>query len=206
MICSGFFLGLRGLLFVGLFGLAIGAVAQTKPSESPAKDKEKPKEDAEKSAEEEFQPPPVVTDHTVTLSNGRVLSYKAITGYLLIRETRESRYGIYVNGIVLISSALNFQSIDMSPGNDAPFPFFLPSYTAAAWHHKRLSPDLQQLPLKEVLSQSEGFASGDYLLALSRGDTISPADQDRLASQLARFTGLNEPASLSKGLDLLWVL
>jgi hypothetical protein len=87
MICSTFFLGLRGLLFVGLFGLTIGAGAQTKPSESPAKEKEKPKEDAEKSAKEEFQPPPpVVTDHTVTLSNRKVLSYKAITGYLLIRE------------------------------------------------------------------------------------------------------------------------
>jgi hypothetical protein len=103
----------------------------------------------------------------------------------------ESRYGIYVNGVVLISFVLNFQTLDMSPGNDAPFPFFLPSYTAAAWYHKRLLPELQQLPLKEVLSQSEAFASGDYLLALSRGDTVSPADQDRLANLLAKFTCLD---------------
>jgi len=92
MICSTFFPGLRGLLFLGLFSLAIGADAQTKPSESPAKEKEKPKEDATKSAKEEFQPPPpLVTDHTVTLSNGKVLSYKAITGYLLIREAKSAK-------------------------------------------------------------------------------------------------------------------
>src|ERR1700747_3687716 len=59
----------------------------------------------------------------------------------------QNRYGLYVNGIVLISSALNFQTIAFAPGNDVPYPLYLPSYAAAAWYHKKLSSDLLNLPL-----------------------------------------------------------
>ena len=98
---------------------------------------------------------------------------------------------MYVNGIILISSVLNFQTIDFEPGNDVPFPLYLPSYAAAAWYHKRLPPDLQQLTLKDVLSQAEAFSSGEYLVALARGDSVQQADQDRVANELSRFTGLD---------------
>jgi carboxypeptidase C (cathepsin A) len=103
----------------------------------------------------------------------------------------QDRYGMYINGIVLISSVLNFQTIAFEPGNDVPFPLYLPSYAAAAWYHKRLAPDLQQLPLKDVLNQAEAFSSGAYLLALAHGDSVPGADQDRVANELSRFTGLD---------------
>jgi carboxypeptidase C (cathepsin A) len=103
----------------------------------------------------------------------------------------QDRYGMYVNGIVLISSVLNFQALEFEPGNDVPYSLFLPTYTAAAWYHKRLPPDLQQLPLRDVLSQSESFSSREYLLAVAQGDAISEADSDRVANQLSRFTGLD---------------
>ena len=50
---------------------------------------------------------------------------------------------------------------------------FLPSYTAAAWYHKKLSPELQNKPLTDVLKLAEDFASHDYLLALSQGDSLN---------------------------------
>jgi carboxypeptidase C (cathepsin A) len=103
----------------------------------------------------------------------------------------QDRYGMYVNGIVLISSVLNFQTLDFEPGNDVPYPLFLPTYAAAAWYHKRLRPELQQLALRDVLSQAEAFSSADYLLALARGDAVSQSDLDRIANQLSRFTGLD---------------
>ena len=52
----------------------------------------------------------------------------------------QDRYGLYVNGIVLISSVLNFQTLEFEPGNDVPYPLFLPTYAATAWYHKRLVP------------------------------------------------------------------
>ncbi len=108
-----------------------------------------------------------------------------------LSEYLQDRYGMYVNGIVLISSVLNFQTIEFEPGNDLPYPLYLPTYSATAWYHKRLPPDLQQLSLSDVLSQAEAFSSKEYLLALAQGDAISPIDSDRVADQLSRFTGLD---------------
>jgi carboxypeptidase C (cathepsin A) len=125
----------------------------------------------------------------------------------------ESRYGLYLNGIVLISSVLNFQAIDFSPGNDKPYPLFLPSYASAAWYHKKLSADLQQLSLPDLLSKVEQFAENDYEQALSRGDRLSPDEKNAVAAQLARFTGLTQQRFLQLSLrepdnlffnDLLW--
>ncbi len=103
----------------------------------------------------------------------------------------QDRYGMYVNGIVLISSVLNFQTLEFEPGNDVPYPLYLPTYAATAWYHKKLPPDLQQLPLRDVLTQTEAFSSDEYLLALARGDAASQSDSDRVANQLSRFTGLD---------------
>jgi carboxypeptidase C (cathepsin A) len=102
----------------------------------------------------------------------------------------QDAYGMYVNGVVLISSALNFQAFDFSTGNDVPYPLYLPSYAAAAWYHQRLPQDLQSLALPEVLRQAEDFASNDYLIALAKGDLLPEADQNRIAGQLSRFTSL----------------
>lgn len=112
----------------------------------------------------------------------------------------ESRYGLYLNGIVLISSVLNFQAIDFSPGNDQPYPLFLPSYASAAWYHKKLSPDLEQLTLPDLLSKVEQFAQDDYAHALSRGDRLSPDEKNSVAAQLARFTGLSQQRFLQLSL------
>ncbi len=102
----------------------------------------------------------------------------------------QERYGFYVNGIILVSSVLDFSSIRFGPGNDRPFPLFLPTYTAAAWYHKKLPPDLQSKPLADVLKESEKFASNEYLLALNRGDQLDENQRKELASKLARLTGL----------------
>ena len=43
--------------------------------------------------------------------------------------------GIFPNGLVLVSSILNFQTARFIPGNDLPFILFLPTYAATAWYH-----------------------------------------------------------------------
>ena len=112
----------------------------------------------------------------------------------------QDRYGMYVNGIVLIGSVLNFQTIDFEPGNDVPYPLYLPSYAATAWYHKRLPPDLQQLTLQDVLERAETFSSEQYLIALGRGDSFPQNDRDRVANELSRFTGLDAGYLKQEGL------
>jgi carboxypeptidase C (cathepsin A) len=107
----------------------------------------------------------------------------------------QDRYAMSLNGIILIGSVLNFQTTEMSHGNDVPYPLYLPSYASAAWYHKKLAPDLQQLTLPELLKRVEEFAANVYLIALAKGDSLSPEDQQAIANQLARFTSL-DPAYL----------
>ena len=97
---------------------------------------------------------------------------------------------IYTNGIVLISSVLNFQSIDYVAGNDLPLLLFFPSYTATAWYHKKLSPELQA-NLANALQESRNFVINEYSLALFKGDLLSPEEKKRIAGQMARLTGLS---------------
>ena len=102
----------------------------------------------------------------------------------------QEKHGIYLNGIALVSSVLDFQTLSFDPGNNLPFSLFLPTYTAAAWYHKRLPADLQAQPLADVLKSAEQFAGNEYLLALAHGDTLPPEERARVADSLARFTGL----------------
>lgn len=101
----------------------------------------------------------------------------------------QNEYGLFLNGIMLVSSILNFQTADFNPGNDLPYILFLPTYAATAWYHGRLGtawPELAPL-LREV----EAFAAGEYATALFQGSRLSAESRLRILSQLQRFTGLS---------------
>lgn len=104
----------------------------------------------------------------------------------------QSRYGMYLNGVILVSSVLNFQTIDFKDGNDLPFATFFPTYAALAWYHKKLSPDLQTQSLQQVLDQARAFAMGDYTLALTKGSLLTDAERTSMVDRIARFTGLSK--------------
>ncbi len=98
--------------------------------------------------------------------------------------------GIAFNGILLVSSILNFQTARFVKGNDLPYMLFLPTYCATAWYHGKLPADLQKRPLAEVLKVVETWAGGAYWSALGQGSRLSATEKRRVASILARFTGL----------------
>ena len=110
------------------------------------------------------------------------------------------RHKLNLNGIILVSTVLNFQTLDFASGNDLPYLLYLPSYTATAWFHKQLPPDLQALPLTNVLALASQFAATNYNLALFRGASLGADERRSLAGQLARFTGL--PADYAEQADL----
>jgi len=99
--------------------------------------------------------------------------------------------GFYLNGIVLISSILNFATARFDSATDLPYILFLPTYTATAWYHKRLPADLQSGDVAGAVAQSEAFALGEYTAALMKGDRISDDEKRAVAQKLARFTGLS---------------
>ncbi len=111
------------------------------------------------------------------------------------------RHGIYLNGIVLISSVLNFQTIRFGSGNDLPYMLFLPTCTATAWYHKQLDDDLQA-DLQQTLREVEEFALGEYNVALAKGDRLSADEQEAIAAKLARYTGLSKEFVLQANLRI----
>lgn len=108
-----------------------------------------------------------------------------LSGYL------QDRHGMYLNGLMLISSVLNFQTLEFERGNDMPYMLFLPTYTATAWYHRRLPADLQK-DLDLARKESEQFAFGEYATALLKGNTLTPEEYASVVAKLARLTGLSE--------------
>src|SRR4029077_13548022 len=106
-----------------------------------------------------------------------------LAGYLIGR-------GIAFNGIVLIGTTLNLETI-WSRSDDLVYELELPTYAADAWYHKKVAPDLQRKDLKSFLKEVEGFALGDYSAALSKGDQLAAAERKATIDKLIRYTGLD---------------
>ncbi len=117
-------------------------------------------------------------------------SYGTIRSAGLAREL-QARHGIDLNGIVLISALLTYQTLDPSPDNDVAWASLLETFTADAWYHKKLPPDLQSRSLKNVVDESRSFAWGEYLTALAKGSELSDDERTAMAGKLARLTGLS---------------
>ena len=102
-------------------------------------------------------------------------------------EMLEQR-GIKVSGAILLSGGV--------PGSLMPFEFqdayYIPARTASAFYYKRLPPDLMA-DRAATMKAVDAWVSGTYMPALGRVNQLSDAEKDRIANDLARFTGV--PAS-----------
>ncbi len=107
-----------------------------------------------------------------------------IAGYLADR-------GISFTGITLLSTVLNFETLEDNFTNDQPYIFLIPSFTMIAGYHHKLPPDLQQ-DLTRARQQAEQWASNDYERALDKGDALTQPERQNVIDQLARFTGLSK--------------
>lgn len=103
----------------------------------------------------------------------------------------QDRYKMYLNGIVMVSSVIDFQTLAFGRDNDLPYVLFLPGYTATAWYHKRLPHELQKQDLKQTLKQVEKFAVQEYAPALMKGAALGKKDHRRIVAAYARYTGLS---------------
>ena len=91
-------------------------------------------------------------------------------------------YGYYLNGILLISPALDLQPLSPAACNDLPYILALPSLTAVANYHKKTT---------ATTSEAEEFASTTYAEALFLGDSLASDKKKELSSHLSYFTGLD---------------
>jgi carboxypeptidase C (cathepsin A) len=104
---------------------------------------------------------------------------------------------IALAGLIMVSAILNYGASVYAKGNDLPYALLLPTFTAAAWYHKKLPSDLQKRPLREALKQAEQWAATDYTLALMKGDLLEGKQRAAVVAKLARYTGL-EPRYIER--------
>lgn len=102
----------------------------------------------------------------------------------------QSRYSLYLNGLVMISSVFDLGTLSFYPGEDLSYILYVPSYAATAWYHKVLTDRPENL--SAFLDEARVFARGEYADALLKGDTLPAAEKAAVAKKLARFTGLSE--------------
>ncbi len=107
-----------------------------------------------------------------------------LSGYL------QERHGLYLNGIMFVSSILDFGTADAHPGNDLPYILFLPTYAATAWYHNRLKGRYQK-DLRKLLDEVEEFAIADYARWLMRGSRLVPKARAQAIDFLNRYTSLS---------------
>ncbi len=99
--------------------------------------------------------------------------------------------GIAFNGVVLISTVMNFQTLRFTKANDLPYALYLPSFCAAAYYHGKLADELQARELRELLHEVADWAEADYTVALGKGDRLTEGESRAIAERLSRYTGLS---------------
>jgi len=109
----------------------------------------------------------------------------------------QNQQWMYLNGVIMVSPA-DYKVIRKDgPVSQA---INLPYYTAAAWHHKALSPALQQKDLLEVLPESEEYTINTLIPAIAKGGFISTEEKNKVAKKVAYYSGLSEGEVLDQNL------
>jgi len=130
-----------------------------------------------------------------TTRSGRWMSPKYLCGESYgttraagLAQHLQERYGMYLNGLILISCFLDAGTTVFTGGNDEAFACYLPTYAAIAHYHGRHG----ERPLREVLDEAEAYAARGYPWALGRGSRLSAAERAAAIARVAALTGLTE--------------
>ena len=107
-----------------------------------------------------------------------------IAGYLADK-------GISFNGITLLSTVLNFETLEDNFTNDQPYIFLIPSFTMIAGYHHKLVADLAG-DMNHARQEAEQWASTEYARALDKGDSLAAPERQKIIEQMARYTGLSK--------------
>jgi carboxypeptidase C (cathepsin A) len=117
-------------------------------------------------------------------------SYGTTRSAAVAHELMGSYNDVALNGIILISTILDFGLTSEAPGNEMPYVVNLPSMATTAWyHHKVADPPAT---VEAFAQEARAFAAGPYLSALAKGNALPAGERAEVRRQLARYTGLSE--------------
>ena len=117
-------------------------------------------------------------------------SYGTTRSAAVVNQLEGAFNDVSLNGIILISTILDFGAQAYVPGNEMPYLLYVPSMAAAAWHHGKAPADASTL--EGFVQEARDFAAGDYAAALFKGQKLQGEERASVRRRLARFTGLSE--------------
>lgn len=123
-------------------------------------------------------------------------SYGGIRAAGVTKELQK-RYGMSLNGVVMLSSLLDFRTLRPSDGDPISHQTFFPAMVAAAHHHGKIEGERD-----ELVDAAREFAFGEYALALQKGSDIPQEEKTALSKKLAEMTGLDAKLWLDSDLRL----
>jgi carboxypeptidase C (cathepsin A) len=116
----------------------------------------------------------------------------------LSNELQSSQW-MYLNGVILVSPADYKLYSTNQPIYSA---INLPYFTAAAWYHKVLPPELQNKDLLDILPESENYAIDTLMPALAKGSNITDEERNRVAEKMSFYSGLSKKSILNHNLEV----
>lgn len=114
-----------------------------------------------------------------------------------LADELQSAYGMSLNGVVMLSSLLDFRTLRGSQGDYLVNQVYLPAMAAVAHHHGKIDRDRD-----ELLAEARLFANGPYASALFAGATLTTAEIETLANKLAELTGVSSELWVESNLRL----
>ncbi|MBX2913467.1 MAG: peptidase S10 [Cyclobacteriaceae bacterium] len=105
-----------------------------------------------------------------------------------------------LNGLVLISQALDYQGSTSTFDNIVSYVTYFPSMAATAWYHKKAG---QGKTLEAFVEEARKFALDEYVEALYKGSRLTNDERDRIADRMVYFTGLSKKYIQQADLRLL---
>lgn len=98
----------------------------------------------------------------------------------------QERYGMSLNGVILLSSLLDYRTLVASHGSHLSYQVYLPTFATTALHHGKIKGEQNA-----VYQAAKEYAYGDYALALLKGNEIKPEEFEKTATKLAELTGVS---------------
>jgi carboxypeptidase C (cathepsin A) len=117
-------------------------------------------------------------------------SYGTSRSAAVANELEGEYNDVSLNGIILISTILDFSAVSGTQGNEMPYILNLPSMATTAWYHHKIANPPASAPA--IAEEARAFAIGPYAAALLKGNRLGAEERASVRQQLARLTGLSE--------------
>ena len=116
-----------------------------------------------------------------------------------LADELQNKQWMYLNGVIMVSPA-DYKVLRTESAID--YAINLPYFTAAAWHHKMLSPELQNKDLLEILPEAENYAINNLLPAIAKGGFISTAEKNAVTEKVSYYSGISKKSILQNNLEV----